>query len=201
MHELYSAAKSYITKSYVYRTVHYCDSWRIKDQLDVTCYFIWLLMRSACFGHVQFYSKKKFEKLVRLFVFIIRIYRDARSLERQIQLYNWRTKTKLMSLAISFHFLCAQHVSKHVEFYSKNKFEKLVRLFGFIIRIYRDARSRERQIQLYTWRTKTNLMSLAISFQFLCAQHVSDINISIIRSLWLFCRISTLVDQCGNSKE
>jgi len=34
---------------------------------------------------------------------------------------------------------------KHVEFYSKNKFEKLVHLFGFIIRIYHDARSRELQ--------------------------------------------------------
>ena len=34
---------------------------------------------------------------------------------------------------------------KHVEFYSKNKFEKLVHLFGFIIRIYPDARSPERQ--------------------------------------------------------
>ena len=34
---------------------------------------------------------------------------------------------------------------------------------------------------------KTNLMSLAILFHFLCAQHVSDINISIIRSLRLFC--------------
>ena len=40
---------------------------------------------------------------------------------------------------------------------------------------------------------KTNLMSLAILFHFLCAQHVSDINISIIRSLRLFCRITTLV--------
>ena len=30
---------------------------------------------------------------------------------------------------------------------------------------------------------KTNLMSLAILFHFLCAQHVSDINISIIRNL------------------
>ena len=36
--------------------------------------------------------------------------------------------------------------SKHVEFYSKNEFEKLVHLVGFIIRIYRDARSPERQI-------------------------------------------------------
>ena len=35
---------------------------------------------------------------------------------------------------------------KHVEFYSKNKLEKLVHLVGFIIRIYHDARSPERQI-------------------------------------------------------
>jgi len=34
---------------------------------------------------------------------------------------------------------------KHVEFYSKNKFEKLVHLVGFIVRIYHDARSPERQ--------------------------------------------------------
>ena len=34
---------------------------------------------------------------------------------------------------------------KHVEFNSKNKFEKLVHLVGFIIRIYHDARSPERQ--------------------------------------------------------
>jgi len=36
-------------------------------------------------------------------------------------------------------------------------------------------------------------MSLVILFQFLCAQHVSDINISIIRSLRLFCWITILV--------
>jgi len=42
---------------------------------------------------------------------------------------------------------------KHVEFYSKNKFEKLVHLVGFIIRIYHDARSAERQIsKLNTWQ-------------------------------------------------
>jgi len=34
-----------------------------------------------------------------------------------------------------------QTCPKHVEFYSKNKFEKLVHLLGFIIRIYHDARS------------------------------------------------------------
>ena len=36
---------------------------------------------------------------------------------------------------------------------------------------------------------KTNLMSLAVLFQFLCAQLVSDLNISIIRSLRLCCWI------------
>ena len=36
-------------------------------------------------------------------------------------------------------------------------------------------------------------MSLAILFHFLCTQHVSDINISIIRSLRLFWRITTSV--------
>jgi hypothetical protein len=34
---------------------------------------------------------------------------------------------------------------KHVDFYSKNKFEKLVHLVWFIIRIYHDAWSHERQ--------------------------------------------------------
>ena len=40
---------------------------------------------------------------------------------------------------------------------------------------------------------KTSLMSLAILFHFLCAQHVSDINISIIGSLRLCCCITTSV--------
>jgi len=36
---------------------------------------------------------------------------------------------------------------KHVEFYSKNKFEKLVHIVGFIVRIYHDARSPELQTE------------------------------------------------------
>jgi len=35
---------------------------------------------------------------------------------------------------------------KHAEFYSKNKFEKLVHLVGFIIKIYHDTRSPEHQV-------------------------------------------------------
>ena len=37
--------------SNVYWTVHHCNSWRMKDQLDVNCYFISLIMCSTCFGH------------------------------------------------------------------------------------------------------------------------------------------------------
>jgi hypothetical protein len=37
---------------------------------------------------------------------------------------------------------------KHVEFHSKNKFEKLVHLVGITIGIYRDARSPESQMRL-----------------------------------------------------
>ena len=40
------------------------------------------------------------------------------------------------------HFLCP----KHVQFYYKNKFEKLVHLIGFIIRIYHEAWSPEGQM-------------------------------------------------------
>ena len=43
---------------------------------------------------------------------------------------------------------------KHVEFYSKNKFQKLVNLVGFIIRMYHDARSPERHTNILLCRTK-----------------------------------------------
>jgi len=47
---------------------------------------------------------------------------------------------------------------KHVEFYSKNKFEKLVHLVGFIVRIYHDAaRSTERQNSFKTFKAKNDL--------------------------------------------
>jgi hypothetical protein len=39
-----------------------------------------------------------------------------------------------------------RNCEKHVDFYSKNKLEKLVHLVGFIIRIYHDARPPESQI-------------------------------------------------------
>ena len=39
------------TLSDVCWTVHHCDNWRIINQLDVTYYFIVLLIGSTCFGH------------------------------------------------------------------------------------------------------------------------------------------------------
>ena len=53
-----------------------------------------------------------------------------------------------------------EELSETCRFYSKNKFEKLVHLVGFIIRIYHDARSPERQIchwHIVTPLTKPNL--------------------------------------------
>jgi len=47
---------------------------------------------------------------------------------------------------------------KHVEFHSKNKFEKLVHLVGFIIGIYHDARSPEHQIQTHKKQYKNLLL-------------------------------------------
>ena len=48
-------------------------------------------------------------------------------------------------------------------------------------------------IKLQLKNERPTLMSLAILFHFLCAQHVSVINISIIRSLRLCCWITTSV--------
>ena len=39
--------KLIISESNVYWTVHHCNSWRMKDQIDVTCYFISLIMCST----------------------------------------------------------------------------------------------------------------------------------------------------------
>jgi len=63
-------------------------------------------------------------------------------------------RTVLLSIIRSFSLYTQQYIQvccvysekllrncpKHVEFYSKNTFEKLVHLVGFIIRIYHDAR-------------------------------------------------------------
>jgi len=66
---------------------------------------------------------------------------------------------------------------KHVELYSKNKFEKLVHLVGFIIRIYHEARSSERQ------RTsKTKYIFLSLHFRLLQNAQWRKVEISVTRN-------------------
>jgi len=89
------------------------------------------------------------------------------------QIYFWN-KTLHVSDSSSVHHQQddgQRNCPKHVEFYSKNKFEKLVHLVGFITRIYHDARSSERQLRglatygvtgtaSYTYVHPCNLVSL-----------------------------------------
>ena len=126
-------SKQAVNKS-VWHTPLLCVQWKTPDD-----------GKRNCLKHVEFYSQNKFEKLVHLVGFIIRIYHDAR-LKQAVSKPVWHKP-----------LLCVQwktpddgqrNSPKHVEFYSKNKFEKLVHLVGFIIRIYHDVRSHERQTLL-----------------------------------------------------
>jgi len=56
---------------------------------------------------------------------------------------------------------------RNIEFYSKNKNEKLVHLVVFIIRIYNDARSPERQIWNSKFVTKVVGNSILLSYDVL----------------------------------
>ena len=60
---------------------------------------------------------------------------------------------------------------KHVEFYFKNKFEKLVHLVGFI-RIYHDARSPERHIYCLFYHCCVYSEKTADNGQRNCPKHV-----------------------------
>ena len=75
---------------------------------------------------------------------------------------------------------------KHVESYSKDKFDKLVHLVGFIIRIYHDAWSRERQsvffilclLDMHHFDSWIKIDQLDVTCFFISlfnAQHVSDV--------------------------
>ena len=84
-----------------------------------------VLLQGNCTKHVEFYSKNKFEKLVHLVSFITEeLYETCRVLFQKINLRN----------QCIWLVLLQRNCTKHVEFYSKNKFEKLVHLVGFILR-------------------------------------------------------------------
>ena len=56
--------------------------------------------------------------------------------------------TPLLCVQWKTHDDGQRNCPKHIEFYSKNKFEKLMHLVGFIIRISDEARPPERQMLL-----------------------------------------------------
>jgi len=74
------------------------------------------------------------------------------SIVRSFSLYS---QQRYMSAKLYDIYLCCvysekllmmdRNCPKHVEFYSTNKFEKLMHLVGFIIRLYNDARSPEQR--------------------------------------------------------
>ena len=69
---------------------------------------------------------------------------------------------------------------KHVEFYSKNKFEKLVHLVGVMVRIYHDARSPERENeQLFMYSP----CRITYQLHFACASSKIHLNAPLCRSL------------------
>ena len=137
----------------LYDIYHCCVQWKTPDD-----------GQRKCPKHVEFYSKKKFEKLVHLVGFIIRIYHNARSPERQIQLcaQQWYMSQfmltaceqdqdgtdrarKLSAIQYDIYHCCVQwktpddgqrNCPKHVDFDFKNKFQKLVHLVGFIIKTW-----------------------------------------------------------------
>jgi len=65
---------------------------------------------------------------------------------------------------------------KHVDFYSKNKFEKLVHLVGFIIRIYHDARSPERQRRFISLITECKVATFSTTTKKTLQQKYINLN-------------------------
>ena len=106
-------------------------------------------------------------------------YRFADSLRAGSGRPSWSCSQAVSKHVWHIRLLCVQRKTpddgqsncpKHVEFYSKNKFEKFVHLVGFIIRIYHDARSPERQninafsysvvLQLHLWHDFHNIIKI-----------------------------------------
>ena len=119
----------------LYDIYHLCGQWRTPDDVQRNCP-----------KHVEFNSKNKFEKLVHLLGFIIRFYYTGllTACEQAVSKPIWHISLLYVQWKIPDDG--QRNCPKHVEFYSKNKSEKLVHLVGFIIRINHDARSPERQI-------------------------------------------------------
>jgi len=124
----------YIIRSFVQYTQQWFMSYRFADSLRAGWYIPLLCVHCKtpddvqrnCSNHEEIYSKNKNEKLVHLVGFIIWIYRDARSHERQStstcysclpeakpsgskHVHVADNKTKLNRAALSWYTLCGYH--------------------------------------------------------------------------------------------
>ena len=84
------------------------------------------------------------------------------SIIRSFSLYTqqWYMSYRFAACAVKTPDDGQRNCPKHVEFYSKNKFEKLVLLVGYIIRIYHYARRTERQINVLMSVNKQHFATL-----------------------------------------
>ena len=85
----------------------------------------------------------------------------------------------------------------HVEFYSKNKFEKLVNVVGFIIRIYHDARSAERQIQFISVINHLDAQNFCFTISLFHASTCFEQHVLIIRRSKLHYTASGIITPIG----
>jgi len=122
--------------------------------------------------HVCSHNTTKLKHQFLKFIFGIKLYMFRTiplSIIRNFSLYTttmvyviqvcWQLASRIRTLRPVWHtpLLCVQwktpddgqrNCPKHVEFYSRNKFEKFVHLVGYFVGISHEARSPERQIQV-----------------------------------------------------
>ena len=120
-----------------------------------------------------------------------------------LYVFFWVIPWRLNFICRRFGTICLFHLHRWVgmKYFNPTRLRRSKRQ---IVPKRRDIKFRRREITqnkihknnfffLIVDKWKTNLMSLAILFHLLCAQHVSDINISMFRSLRLCCWITTSV--------
>ena len=130
----------------------------IKNQLDSLISQIYFWNRTLHVSDSSSVHHHEFFTLHKGMVYVIQVMRTACEQDQNIP--SWSCSQAVSKPPRHIPLLCVQwktsddgqrNCPKHAEFYSKNKFKKLVLLVRFIIRIYLDAPSPERQIPFYVF--------------------------------------------------
>ena len=131
-------------------------------------HFVGILKRCSsnafmCFVELLYsYNKTNWMYWFLKFIFVIKLYmfRTVPLPINRSSVPSWSRSQAVSTPLWHTPLLCVQwktpddgqrNCPKHVEFYSKNKFEKLVHLVCFVIRTYKDALLPERQIIACLW--------------------------------------------------